>query len=39
MEITKDSFKIPLPTDELEQPIKDSGFVAKVSGDDDYGGM
>ena len=39
MEITKDSLGIPLPDGDLEQPIKDSGFVAKVSGDDDYGGM
>ena len=39
MEITKDSFKIPLPAGDLEQPVKGSGFATELKGGDDYGAM
>ena len=39
MEITKDSLGIPLPDGDLEQPIKDSGYITELRGGDDYGAM
>lgn len=39
MEITKDSFRIPLPDGDLEQPVKGSGFTTELDGGDDHGAM